>query len=145
MRLFKRLDGVILFKGQSGSRLGGFTLVEIMVVVLILSTLALLTIPAILRVRVNANESVARATLKTISNALETYMGVNSVYPPDPSPLILDLPAYVNDDYFVGVHNGYTFVYSGQASNYTVTAAPATSSSGTRSYTISTGGILVTW
>ena len=45
----------------------GFTLVEIMIVVAIISLLAAIAIPNLLRARHNANEAAAIAALRTIS------------------------------------------------------------------------------
>ena len=51
----------------------GFTLVGLMISMSIIVLLAAISIPQVLRTRMTANESAARATLKTISTALETY------------------------------------------------------------------------
>ena len=53
----------------------GFTLVEIMIVVLIIALLASIAIPNVLRARVNAHDATAKAALKSISTAMENYLG----------------------------------------------------------------------
>lgn len=119
-----------------------FTLVEIMVVVLIIAILAAIAIPNLLRARITANESAAKATLKSISNALENYYSINSQYPLTTSPLIGDVPPYLSTDYFVGDHQGYNFAASLTLYTYSVVATPVSASTGTASYSINTQGVL---
>ncbi|MDP2980719.1 MAG: type II secretion system protein, partial [Candidatus Omnitrophota bacterium] len=51
----------------------GFTLVEIMIFVAIISLLAAIAIPNLLRARHNANEAAGIAALRTISTACESF------------------------------------------------------------------------
>ena len=119
-----------------------FTLVEILIVVAIIALLAGIAIPNLLRAKVTSNQSSAQATLKAVANALETYAISNGVYPPDPTSLIGAAPPYLNKDYFSSSFNGYNFTASITNYAYTITAIPVSSSSGTESYSITTGGVL---
>ena len=119
----------------------GFTLVEIMIVVAIIAILAALALPNFIRVRTTSNESFAQATLKSISTALENYAAINDRYPSNTTALLSGSPPYLNEDYFTGVHNGYTFAVTLDDYSYTVTAYPISNNYG-RTYTISTGGVL---
>jgi prepilin-type N-terminal cleavage/methylation domain-containing protein len=120
----------------------GFTLVEIMIVVLIVALLAAMAIPNLLRTRLSANDAAAQTTLKAISTALENYVSINNVYPPDTTQLIGATPPYVPTDYFTGTHNGFTFSSTLTDDTYLIIATPSSSSLGSRSFTISTGGVL---
>ena len=126
---------------MSNSR-SGFTLVEIMVVVLILALLAAIAIPNYLRARVNAHDAAAQAALKAISTALETYATSNSEYPATTTSLIGVTPPYLTVDYFSGVHSGFTFTHAITPATYSVTAHPVNANLGSSSFTISTGGVL---
>ena len=121
----------------------GFTLVEVMIVVLIIALLATIAMPGLLRARINANDASAKASLKIISNALETYMSANDTYPPNVTSLLSVTPPYLPIDYFTGTHDGFTFTVDSLSSQlYSVTAAPTNSNMGSGSFTISTGAVL---
>lgn len=120
----------------------GFTLVEIMIVIFIVALLATLAIPNLLKARITANESAAKATLKSISNALENYYSINSQYPPNTSALLGDVPPYLNTDYFNGAHQGYNFSAALSAYTYSIVALPVSVSTGASSFSMTTQGIL---
>lgn len=122
----------------------GFTLVEIMIVVAIIALLAAIAIPNLLRPRMTANESVAQATLKTISTAAETFAAANNGnYPALETDLTAPAtgPAFLNRAYDGTTVSGYTFAETLAATGYTVTAVPAATTTGTRGFAICTGGV----
>ena len=121
----------------------GFTLVEIMIVVGIIAILTTVTIPSILRARLMANQAFARTTLKATSTALETYANDTGTYPPETTSLTSASPPYLNVDYFTGTHSGYTFTDALSNYDYTITAIPVGPLSGSTTYTITTGGVLL--
>ena len=123
----------------------GFTLVEIMIVVLIIALLAGIAIPGLLRSRVNAHDAAAQAALKVIATAMETYLSTNSVYPSTTTALAGASPPYLQVDYFNGnTYSGFTFTLDLLSSaQYSVTAAPLSANLGSASFTITTGAVLV--
>ena len=68
-------------KQKARKKADGFTLIEIMVVVVILGILAALVVPKILSRPDQAKATVARTDIESISQALELYRLDNGVYP----------------------------------------------------------------
>lgn len=122
----------------------GFTLVEIMIVVAIIALLAVIAIPNLLRAKITANDAAAKATLKTLSTASETYATAqNGNYPANVTALTGATPPYVSVDYCNTTRSGYAYTCTWGSGAYTFTATPVTiGTSGTTTYTITTGGVL---
>ena len=62
---------------------GGFTLVEIMIVVVIIGLLASIAIPAFQKVRQNSRHSALANDIRTFAQAFETYSHENGSWPAD--------------------------------------------------------------
>ena len=126
---------------------GGFTLVELMTVLLVLGLLITIAIPNLLGSKIAANETAAQATLKTISTALETYASMtNSQFPSSTDDLLNISPPYISENYFDGaVHQGYQYAtFTLTTSAYDIRATPLSEAQGGNSFSITTGGVLVT-
>lgn len=67
------------------SRKNGFTLVELVVVVLILGILAAIAAPKIITNTGDAEDSGIAQTLTNVRDAIELYRAENGVYPPNAS------------------------------------------------------------
>ena len=122
-----------------------FTLVEIMIVVAIIALVAAISIPNLLRARLNANETAAQATLATVSSSSISYRSVNALYG-TLALMIADNPPYIDatvDD--ATGKQGYVFANpeAPTANTFMVSAVPVTlNQTGGRSFCVSEDGVI---
>ncbi len=129
----------------------GFTLVEIMIVVAIISLLAAIAIPNLLRARHNANEAAAIGALRTISTACESFRSTQTptAYPANLAALGTATPSYIDNALSVAIaaastKQGYFYTYTRPNVNqYTCTASPGLSgTTGTRIFFVNETGVI---
>ena len=121
----------------------GFTLVEIMIVVAIIALLAAIAIPNLLSARMTANTAAAKANVRALSTAAETFATANSgVYPAslaELTPFIASAGSYCPAQ----TVQGYLYACAYTAGGYSFTATPVTlGTTGNITYNASTGGVL---
>lgn len=112
----------------------GFTLLELMVVVALISVLAAVSIIQLGRARVTAFEQLAIASLRNMSQACQQFYVTHQAYPATltalGSPAVV--PPYLRPDLIgngtTATKQGYTFTYAQGAggSSFTVLANPVT-------------------
>ncbi len=112
------------------------------VVGLILFVITVVTVQNIFTARTAANDIMAQTILKKISLTLEDYRTKNGIYPQSLDQIVIDEKPYFLKNYFSGIYSGFNFQHEISDQDYIITAAPVSRSSGTRSYTITTGGRL---
>lgn len=129
----------------------GFTLVEIMLVISILSLLAALAIPSLLRARHNANEAAAIAAMRAISTACESFRAVQApmTYPASLAVLGTAVPPYIDANLAAATaagtaKQGYFYTYNlVNANQFTCTATPAIiGTTGTRIFFVDETGVI---
>ena len=95
--------------------------------VLLIALVALLSaiaIPNLLRAKLNANQAMAQASLKTITTATENYKTEKGKYPVDEYDLVYGKPPYLAKTYNTKTLFGYMYSLNFGADNYTFTASP---------------------
>jgi len=127
----------------------GFTLVEIMIVVAIIALLAAIAIPTLIAAKRTANEAAAKATVRSLSTAAETYATANNgAYPASVANLtsfIASAPSFCADVTGTAATavQGYNYTCTSAVGGYTFVAAPVTAgTTGNVTYTATTGGVL---
>ena len=131
----------LFFNGRKG-----FTLIEIMLVVTILAMLMVLGFPNFIRARLNANETAAVHTVRSLSTALESYRSTQSptTYPALLSDLSSANPSYIDAAWTNGQKQGYQFTYTWVGANqFTLIAAPLTTNlTGNRTFFMDESGVI---
>jgi type IV pilus assembly protein PilA len=132
---------------SSDARLAGFSLVEVLVVVMVILIIAAIAIPNLVHGKMRANEAAAVASVQTIHTAEVLYnntypevgyasslkaLGSNGTTCEKPTSTAACL---ITDEALTsGIKNGYVFEIVGDGnkptSSYTVSASPETSVSG---------------
>jgi general secretion pathway protein G len=102
----------------------GFTLVELMIVIIILAVLTGIAVPSYMALRNRARESATESEMKNIATALELYQADNEIYPLTagyPAGLVNYMdPVPANDDW----GKAYAYV-SAAGDTYTLTSTGA--------------------
>jgi len=96
----------------------GFTLIEMMIVIAVIAILIGLLLPSFRGTQDEASEQRARAELRTIATALESYFIHNTnQYPTTLTPLTIASPRIISvipNDPFRGGSTPYTYYVTGQ-------------------------------
>ena len=125
----------------------GRSFVAIIIIITLSVLLLRIAIEQIIKINISQNESVALATLKSISTALENYAKDNNNTFPSGLPILTKTtPAYLDRDYISGSPvKGYNYSCSRlDAAGYSCSATPVKCKlTGKLIYNIITGGSLV--
>jgi type II secretory pathway pseudopilin PulG len=129
------------------SKIRSFTIVELMVALGIIITVAAIVIPNMFMAKRAANEAAAKSNLRSIAAAAETLYASKNHYPENLTEFENYLqPAKTFCADFSGSSNeykGYNYSCTSDANGYTVVAAPIIlGTTGSITYTMTTGGIL---
>jgi type IV pilus assembly protein PilA len=128
----------------------GFSLVELLVVVIIIAIIAAIAIPNLLASRRAANEASAVQSLRTIHSAQATFQatsGGGTNYAANLAALgpASSGPALIDETLAGGAKSGYNFVMAGAANAFCASGAPDGTSSGTRSFAVGEQGVVYQW
>ncbi len=88
--MMRRIQEVVEARRATGKRTAGFTLIELIVVVVIIGILSAIAIPAFLSQRQRAYDAATQSDVKNMVTALETYYAGNLAYPEDAGKIVTD-------------------------------------------------------
>ena len=122
----------------------GFTLVEVMIVVMVIALLAAGLIPVLVRARLSANDAIAKSALRHLSTASETFFTLNGGnYPSSEAVLTTATPPYIDRNYCDTTVSGFQYTCVFDTGAYAFTATPVkVLTTGTTTFSMSTGGLL---
>ncbi len=141
-------------RGAAARDTRGFTLIELMTVISVITIIAAIAIPNLLRSKITTNEGAAIANMRTISSAEIQYKAAGLTLDATGTGTFATLnqlqsatPAFVDSAMGSGTRQGYKFtVVPGGAPgtpNYTANADPVMmGSSGTRGFFVNESGVI---
>ena len=126
-------------KRTPGRPRSGFTLIELMMVVGVISIVVAIAVPLLQTARNEANAGSAIAALRTISSANEQYRIKFGSYPT--SLNVLMTLGYIDTVLGSGTKSDYVFDYTGLGSDFEIEANPLPSS-GDRYFFVDATGVI---
>ncbi len=130
----------------------GFSLIELLIVVVIIGIIAAIAIPNLLAARRSANEGSAISSLRTVHGAQMTFQATQGAGNYADTLATLTTPGLIDSVLGSGTKSGYAFTMSkqdasgGNPATFAVVAKPVTNSgitaTGTRDFSIATEGVI---
>ena len=121
--------------------------IMIIVIIAILALILRVVFKQLMKIYSAQNESIAQATLKLVSTALENYARDNAGKFPENFSILTQIhPAYLDKDYITrSPIRGYNYICSKlDVSGYICSASPsACKITGRMVYTVTTGGLFI--
>mgnify|MGYP001443591456 CR=1 FL=1 len=119
---------------------GGFSLLELLIVVGVILIIATIAIPSLLRSRQTANESTAVANLRNVSSAEASYLSTTGGYYGTLTHLVDE--ELLDDRFSTGAFSGYQYTVAVSGFEYTAEARPLTTTTGRYAFYLIADGVI---
>lgn len=120
----------------------GFSLVELLVVVIIIAIIAAIAIPNLLASRRAANEASAIQALRTIHSAQATFFATTGANTNYGTLAQLGTATLIDSVLAAGAKGGYGYAVDNSTAGHFCASATATSGAGDRSFAVSAPGVI---
>ena len=107
---------------DSRQRRGGFTLIELMIVIAIIAVVVVIAIPNLLRARIQSNESATIQNMRAILSAQAAHHAAKNAYAAEMEELVNADPSFLEHDFLQEPLAGYVFLFAGDGETYTINA-----------------------
>lgn len=116
-----------MFRQRTHSSRAGFTLIEMMIVLVIIAIVAAIAVPNLLRSRIQSNEATTIQNLRAIISAQTAYHAANGEFADSLEALANDEPPFLDHDFLQEPLSGYLYTFGEEEdrSNYLLNADPA--------------------
>ena len=122
----------------------GFTLIELAIVVAVISVLAAIAIPNLVRARMTSNEAAAISNLRTISASQVQFRQAIGRYAASFDELLVPPsgPAFLEGNWTI-TKSGYNYTLVGVGNDYAANANPeVVDTTGTRAYCVNSTNLI---
>ncbi|HSR52332.1 MAG TPA: prepilin-type N-terminal cleavage/methylation domain-containing protein [Acidobacteriota bacterium] len=114
------------------NRTRGFSLIELMIVVAVISIIIAMAIPNLVQSRIAANEASALSSVRSITSAQLVYSATETQGNFAASLADLNAIQLIDGALAAGEKDGYAFTTAGGPGGFTVSASPVSESTGRR-------------
>ena len=121
----------------------GFSLLELMIVILVIGIIAAIAIPNLVQSKIAANEGAALSAVRNLVTAQYTYKTNIAYVVFSPDLATLQAVGLIDEVLSAGTKDGYTFSVSGAANDFDVLSRPISyGSSGFRGFYADETGVV---